>query len=367
MPELPVAPPPPPPPAALPPAPPVSAPSDTSDAALTVEGAVGAITGATSGGSGGSSGAAPSGGSGGPTGAGGSSGSGAAGGSDGSESAGAAGTSAGGAGTTRARDRRLQASRTRITSHGARNRRETILRFSLARPSVVVFRIRSEAPSCLVGKFSVRGRAGVNEIRFTGRFHGEPLPPGTYTLSAVARRDGRLVPLGGVTVVIVAVDGRTTPRAAPSPCAAQPSRAGAAGDFFASAKLALADAARATAAPAGWKKNGKGGGVTTVAASVSSSSRRADAESRNEGGAAKDRDELVGVVPYPFAKASAPVQTFLFAALGAAVLLVLVAALPAAGIPPRAAASAIGRRRRDVALAGALGLAAGATVVFLLS
>jgi hypothetical protein len=49
----------------------------------------------------------------------------------------------------------------------------------------VIFVVRGPAPSCeIVGRFSVRGRAGVNRIRFKGRVGRTTLGPGTYTLTA---------------------------------------------------------------------------------------------------------------------------------------------------------------------------------------
>jgi len=36
------------------------------------------------------------------------------------------------------------------------------------------------------GRFSVRGRRGVNRLRFSGRVRGRPLAPGAYVLRAVA-------------------------------------------------------------------------------------------------------------------------------------------------------------------------------------
>ena len=36
------------------------------------------------------------------------------------------------------------------------------------------------------GRFSTRGRRGLNRLRFSGRVRGRPLAPGVYVLEAVA-------------------------------------------------------------------------------------------------------------------------------------------------------------------------------------
>jgi hypothetical protein len=267
-----------------------------------------------------------------------------------------------------ARDREVQTSQTRIRNRGARDQRSTtILRFSVARPSVVVFRVRREAPTCaVVGKFAVRARAGVNEVPFTGRLRGEPLPPGTYTVSAVARRNGRAVPLGGVTVVIVA-PGERMPQATaePSTCAAGSTGAGVLSDLFASASLALTRATREMREPASSTSDDDRGDVAAADANAGTGSARESARGPDDG-AANPRSEVFGVVPNPYDDAPTWVQTFLFAALGTAILLVLVAALPAGAITPGPVAAAIARKRTELALAGAVGLAAGAMVAFFL-
>lgn len=37
-----------------------------------------------------------------------------------------------------------------------------------------------------VGRFSIRGRRGLNRLRFNARLRGRPLPPGSYRLTAHA-------------------------------------------------------------------------------------------------------------------------------------------------------------------------------------
>jgi hypothetical protein len=72
-----------------------------------------------------------------------------------------------------------------------RGRAGTGLRFRLSKPAVVRFAVvaLSEAPQKAAperARFQVRGRRGLNRLRFTGRIRGRPLPEGTYVLTAVA-------------------------------------------------------------------------------------------------------------------------------------------------------------------------------------
>jgi hypothetical protein len=69
---------------------------------------------------------------------------------------------------------------------GSKRAARAILTFRLPARSLVVFQIRRIAPSCAaVGTFRVRGRAGLNRVRFPGRVRGRLLPPGTYELRAL--------------------------------------------------------------------------------------------------------------------------------------------------------------------------------------
>jgi PKD domain-containing protein len=58
-------------------------------------------------------------------------------------------------------------------------------------------------PSRLVGTLSVRGRAGVNRVRVSGRFHGTLLAPGPYALRVQASRSGRSSVARLVRVVVI--------------------------------------------------------------------------------------------------------------------------------------------------------------------
>jgi hypothetical protein len=60
--------------------------------------------------------------------------------------------------------------------------------FRLSRPALLQFTVVRVYPTCkLIGRFRVRGRAGVNRVPFTGRIRGRPLAEGTYRLLVRAR------------------------------------------------------------------------------------------------------------------------------------------------------------------------------------
>jgi hypothetical protein len=66
-----------------------------------------------------------------------------------------------------------------------RRRRAARITFTLAAPARVLFVVRGPAPSCdVVGRFAVRGRAGTNRLRFTGRIGRRHLRHGTYRIVA---------------------------------------------------------------------------------------------------------------------------------------------------------------------------------------
>jgi hypothetical protein len=83
-----------------------------------------------------------------------------------------------------------------------RGRAGTGLRFRLSKPALVRFQVLhwgeraglplQERTAPERARFQVRGRRGLNRMRFTGRIRGRPLPEGTYILTAVATdRAGR--------------------------------------------------------------------------------------------------------------------------------------------------------------------------------
>ena len=68
--------------------------------------------------------------------------------------------------------------------------------FTLSAPARVRFVVRGPAPSCaVVARFAVRGRAGTNRLRFTGRIGRRQLAPGTYRIAARTRAGAAARPI----------------------------------------------------------------------------------------------------------------------------------------------------------------------------
>jgi hypothetical protein len=88
---------------------------------------------------------------------------------------------------------------TKTVVRPARKNGGTILVFRLSRPTVLQITVVRVYPTCeRVGRFTVRGRAGLNRIRFRGRLGGRALPSGGYRLvvrSRGAKRDAAAVPI----------------------------------------------------------------------------------------------------------------------------------------------------------------------------
>ena len=83
----------------------------------------------------------------------------------------------------------------------------TTLVVALARRALLRVTIVRVYPSCeRVGSFRVRARRGVNRVRFNGRFHGRPLPEGTYRLLVQARGQER----AALAVTIVVTRGQAS-------------------------------------------------------------------------------------------------------------------------------------------------------------
>jgi hypothetical protein len=90
-------------------------------------------------------------------------------------------------------------------------RRGVVLVFRLSEPDRVVFLVDGPTPACaVVARFAVKGREGVNRVRFFGVVRGRPLPPGTYLLRP---RVGGAGPRG----VPVTVRNGERPSAVPGP------------------------------------------------------------------------------------------------------------------------------------------------------
>ena len=95
------------------------------------------------------------------------------------------------AGRLRVRLRRLRAARTRST-RGRASRPTTTIAFWLSGPARVVFLVQSGGSDCSpAGRFTVKGRRGRNEIRFTGKIRAGRLQPGRYRVTPIQIRGAR--------------------------------------------------------------------------------------------------------------------------------------------------------------------------------
>jgi hypothetical protein len=92
-----------------------------------------------------------------------------------------------------------------VVRPGRRNGGTTLV-FTLSQRTLLKITIFRVYPSCKrVGSFTVRGRPGVNRIRFAGRLRGRPLAEGGYRLVIRARGFRRDV----AAIPIVIVRGKT--------------------------------------------------------------------------------------------------------------------------------------------------------------
>lgn len=96
-----------------------------------------------------------------------------------------------------------------------RQKRAARITFTLSAPGRVVFVVRGPAPACgVAARFRVRGRRGVNRVRFTGRVGRRTLPAGTYRITARTRGRAPSRP-----IVVQVGDEATRDRFACSPAA----------------------------------------------------------------------------------------------------------------------------------------------------
>jgi hypothetical protein len=95
----------------------------------------------------------------------------------------------------------LQSSRPYIAVRGTKKARKILLTFFLAHASRVYFTVTQVSPGCeIVGRFSNRGKRGVNRVPFYGRLGQKRLEPGTYRIAVHTRRRPTLA---RITLVVV--------------------------------------------------------------------------------------------------------------------------------------------------------------------
>jgi hypothetical protein len=191
----------------------------------------------------------------------------------------------------------------------------------------------------VVGTFSVIGHRGLNRVRFRGRVHGRPLPPGTYRINAHTVAGRRVL---HVAVVVVT--------RAPT-----------------STQLAAARRANACSAAALSRFGGPALGPVLASISVpevSGTSANEIVRQQNPSAPAmlgKATDD--GGQPQASGLSSAEISKHItsplvLVTLGIAIVLLGLAALPTAAIPDPRLTDLVARHRSEVALAGAAALAA---------
>jgi hypothetical protein len=193
----------------------------------------------------------------------------------------------------------------------------------------------------VVGRFSVRGHAGLNRVRFIGRVRGKQLGAGTYRISARARGEQALV---RVTIVVVAGGAPTREQ------------------------LAAARASNVCSATRGI--------ASTVAVSGASNAGGANPEQversfqpkgePSASGHSEGSDSRGGVLGSGAVERTAEaIRPVLVALLGLAILLLAFASLPRVAVPDPRFHEVLARHRLDIALAGSAALVA-VVIAFLL-
>lgn len=236
------------------------------------------------------------------------------------------------AGSRPSRVSRLHFSRNWISRTGRKQRRQTVLVFTLRRASLVEFVVVQIAPDCRrIGRFRVVGRPGVNRVRFRGRIGRVVLAPGTYRITARMLPGGRT--LANTRLVVV-----------------QRPESGE-----------IASRRRADACGSGARQSSTGSPIasTSTPAKPGSTTARGQGKGKAEEQARTSRAR--GVLGARFTRAADVVRSiplWLFVLLGLAIALLAVASVPLRAAPTRRGASALARHRSAVAIAGAATLVA---------
>jgi hypothetical protein len=227
------------------------------------------------------------------------------------------------------------------------SKRAAILIFRLPRRSLVVFEVSQLSPVCRpIGLFRVRGRAGVNRVRFTGRVAGRALRPGTYELRARGRTRARvrvvILPRGAATASATeALGANTCPSATGSATASL--AASTASPFASSSARGDAPAAETT------------GPVAAGVAGVSETEPPLNGDSP-ESGEERSAGGALGVFTPPDTAVGTLAFALLLAGIAAAILLLGAATLPQAAARDPRLAALVADRRLELALVGTMTL-----------
>jgi hypothetical protein len=236
-----------------------------------------------------------------------------------------AGSTAGSSAVTR-----LSTPRPFLSFNGPKARRAAIIVFRLRHAARVRFTVLQVFPLCrVVGSFTVRGHAGLNRFRFNGRVHGKRLDPGTYQIGLRTKR-GRLL---RVTIAVFNDAGI-------SPSAVVTARQ----------RNVCGSTAASSTFPAGFTLQPPVEGRFATAGATSSRS---------------NPDSSLGVTGPHSVVQEIGKNPFALLALGLAVLLLGVAAVPQAATPNGRIGELLARERSVLALGGGAALAVGAILVAL--
>jgi hypothetical protein len=227
----------------------------------------------------------------------------------------------------------FQSSRPWITTTGKQNRRSTILTFVLKRPTRVIFTVKQLAPDCqTVGRFSVRGRAGLNRVRFSGRVGRRELAAGTYRITA-RTVNGRTLQ----RLTIVVVDGGAPTKA----------------------ELAALRASNVCSNGSGIASTGSTGASSTGGLSGTDFGDFFTPEQPSASGPKSSGGALGGVLGSATVERTAKaIRPGLVALLAAAILLLGLGSLPRLAVADARVNEALARHRAEITIVGAVALIA---------
>jgi hypothetical protein len=227
---------------------------------------------------------------------------------------------------------RLGTVRPFLSLHGSRAHRVAILVFRLRHAARVRFTVVQVFPLCrVVGSFSVRGHAGINRFRFNGRVRGTRLDPGTYQIGLRSKR-GRLL-----RVAIAILDAPVASRSAVA-TARKRNVCGSTGALASFPGSTLLPPIDAQPAPEELNPSGSTSSHHVLGVDVTA-----------------PRNLVKEIDKNPLA----------IVALGLAVFLLAMAAVPQAAMPGSRAADLLARERTALVFAGAVALTVGGIILAL--
>jgi hypothetical protein len=228
---------------------------------------------------------------------------------------------------------RLHSSRPSLVLHGPKARRSAILVFHLRHAGRVRFTVVEVFPLCrVVGVFTVRGHAGINRFRFNGRVHGKRLPAGTYQIGLRTKRARLLRVTIAIFDSVVGSPSVVTAARKRNVCGAAMSFSFSSALGFGPTVVEGRSAAAGSSSPSG-TKHVLGVDVTALAPQILA--------------------REIGKNP------------FAIIALGLAVLLLGLAAVPQAATPGPRIADLLARQRSLMILAGGVAIAVGVILLAL--